>query len=150
MNEFDRLCEAAVLDMILGVLPKDIPSRRELHIQNQKLQRMIAQRDKNSIHAALAILGGPASVEKAQRAKEKRAQEISQQAKKVRVLLTSYLKDFMRRDNPSLTNAEFQTWKKKFAEGTKESAKRFKAHVLKLPQKATPKRTGFGLINRSN
>jgi len=136
--------------MILGVLPKDIPSRRELHIQNQKLQRMLTNRDNNSLRAALVKLGGPASVEKAQRAKEKQALEISQQAKKVRVLLNIYLKDFMRRDNPKLTNTEFQMWKKKFEEGTKQSAIKFKEHVLKLPQKATPKRIGFGLINKSN
>ena len=145
MDHFDRYCEAAVLDMILSVMPKDIPSLRELKIQNHKLQRMVTTpRDKRT---SWDMLAGKVSLKKWKKGEQKRALEIAAQTKKVRILSDTVFKEFLRCGDPSLTNVKFQTWKREVDGAIKEGAEKLKNQARQLPPKPSIRRRTSQLSN---
>jgi hypothetical protein len=118
--------ETYMLRKVATLLPAKLPTRRELLIQCGKLERIIF---KPIGPTAFQLLGG-ASVKKYKKALAKQSLRIGQQHKKVKGLSEKFFKEFLREDNPSLTNAEYRTWRAKFDEGMQES-------IGKLSAKAT-------------
>jgi len=106
----DLTCRCFCLQSILGVLPPDFPSVRELRIQNAKLQRMVMAKEE---YTGLRHILGGGSVKKAKKLEGKRAAQVGEQARKVRILSDKSFKEFLRQ-NRSITNKEFQDWKAKF------------------------------------
>jgi hypothetical protein len=98
-------------------------------IQNGKLLRMLMEPQESKYLAAAKILGG-ASLKKMRKAKGKHAQLVGEQAKKTKQLAEKYFKEFLRENNPKLTNAEYRTWRAKFDESMDSNIKKFKAQVM--------------------
>jgi hypothetical protein len=137
---FDVSIEAYLLQGIVRILP-ETPSKRELLIQNAKLLRMIMEPPPKDSDP-LRLLGG-GSVKKSKKRLGKRAQEIGHQAKKVRELTEKFFKEFLRRDRPTLTNAEYRIWKAKFDSGMKSHRERMMKEVSNrvIHELASPSRS---------
>ncbi len=114
------------MQRIVDILP-DSPSRRELLIQNAKLLRMIMDPPPKDSDP-LRLLGG-GSVKKSKKRLGRRAQEIGHQSKKVRELAEKFYKEFLRRDKPALTNAEYRVWKAQFDSGMKQHKERMTKQI---------------------
>jgi hypothetical protein len=118
--------ESFALGRVLALLPNDFPSIREARIQCSKLHRMLTEKntlDKVFEAGTIALAGG--SIKKWKKEQGKRAQQVGQQAKKVRALSDKVFKEFLRSRNPQLTNAEFRAWKKQFDSGMSQSKQKF-------------------------
>lgn len=116
----ELMLESAVLTQILGNMPNTAPSAlRELRIQNEKLLRMLLEpQQPGGFRNVLRLLGGPSnslktSVRKARKEQGKRAQKMGHQVRKVHVLRDKFFKEWLRRNNPALTNQEFRAWNEK-------------------------------------
>jgi len=119
---------------IVKMLP-DLPSRRELLIQNGKLLRMLMEPQKHQDR--LKSFGG-ASLRKMRKDEGRRAQLIGQQARKTNDIAEKYFKEFLRGIDPKLTNAEYRIWKAKFDKGIDSHSQIMKAQVTaRIVQKLT-------------
>jgi hypothetical protein len=81
---------------------------------------------------------GAASTKKMKKEKGKLAALVGEQAKKTNQLAENYFKEFLRENNPKLTNAEYRAWKSKFDAGMDSNIKKFKAQIMtRFTQKIT-------------
>jgi hypothetical protein len=125
----DLTNESFILSRILDLMPTNIASLRELRIQNAKLLRMLLDpREKDRYTAAHRLLAG-GSLKKFKKREGKHAQRIGQQAKKVRVMSDRFFKEFLRRDNKELSNAEYRTWRAKFDAAIAQQTAKYKKRL---------------------
>ena len=118
--------ESFYVGRVLAMLPSDLPSIREARIQCGKLHRMLTERntqDKVFEAGTRALAGG--SIKKWNKEQGKRAQQVGQQARKVRTLSDKVFKEFMRIRDPKLSNAQFRVWRKTFDLGMSQKVQKF-------------------------
>lgn len=127
-KEVDRYCESALMGAVLSIMPEDMGLLRELRIQNLKLMRMIESHLKKTGHPTNPLLGGP--LKKWKKREGKGFQLIAAQDKKVRSMRDKLFKEYLRRENPSFSNAEFASWKIGFEASSKKMVKTLQANVV--------------------
>ena len=123
-KEVDRYCESALMGAVLSIMPEDMGLLRELRIQNLKLMRMIESHLKKTGHPTNPLLGGP--LKKWKKREGKGFQLIAAQDKKVRSMRDKLFKEYLRRENPSFSNARLPSWKIGFEASSKKIVKTFK------------------------
>ena len=123
-NEVNKiLAESFLIDMVANKLD-NLPHRRELLIQTEKLRRIISKRNTKALRGqydALAGLVGVRSTKKDRKRHGEHMRQISRQHKLVRDLILKSSKELFRRENP-MTNAEFSKWRRQWEEGLSTTA----------------------------
>jgi hypothetical protein len=108
-KEIALIWKTFCLRRVVELMPDTVPSRREFLIQLSKLGRML---DRPTMkYGPSHILSGKISFKKYKKERGEESQRIGEQARKVKKLGDRYFKDFLRIENPKLTNADYQHWK---------------------------------------
>jgi hypothetical protein len=138
----ELMCESFLLQRIVGLLPSDLPFRRDLLIQNAKLQRLLEKRPET----AGMLLGG-GSAKKVNKLLGQHYAMCGRQAKLVRSMAEKSFREWLRQEWPrqgkAFTKKEFRKWQSGFNAGVSGQARKIAKQItegvmLRLAAKAPP------------